>query len=80
MGRKNYQKKLRNAEEGVSKYSQNDDSIAARKAYNRRDGVIEPDEVVDDISPECLQELMSTFYSTQVAVSTRDRTSIEHNT
>jgi len=63
-----------------NKYSQNDDSIAARKAYNRRDGVIEPDEVVDDISPECLQELMRTFYSTQVAVSTRDRTSIEHTT
>ncbi len=32
------------------------------------------------ISPECLQELMRTVYSTQVAVSTRDRTSIEHTT
>ena len=61
-------------------YSQRDDSIAACKAYSRHDGLIEPDDIVDDISPECLNDLKRTFYTTQVVVSAQDRTIIEQLT
>lgn len=58
---------------------QNDNSIAACKAYARRDGNIELDEV-DDISPEHLDDLKKSFYATQVVVSAEDRENIEQCT
>ena len=33
-----------------SKYSRNDNSIAARNAYSRHDNGIEPDDIINDVS------------------------------
>ena len=43
-----------------------DNSIAARKAYSRHDGHIEPNENCPDISPEHLELLKNGFYTTKV--------------
>ena len=36
------------------KYARNGETIAARKAYNRHDGGVSPDDVDDDLSPQHL--------------------------
>ncbi len=45
-----------------SKYANVDDTSAARKSYNRRDGGTSPEEVVDDLSHEDLDELKSSYF------------------
>ena len=46
-----------------SKYAKLDaNSATARRAYNRHDDGISPEEVMDDVSPEHLEELKSTIF------------------
>ena len=63
-----------------SKYSKSDNSVAARKAYSKHDGEIEPDDNVQDISPEYLDKLKTSFYDTQVAITIEEREGIERKT
>ena len=63
-----------------SKYSKEDNSVSALKAYNRRDGGIEPEEVMEDISPETLEDLKTSFYSTKVTVTEEEAQNIAANT
>ena len=44
------------------------------------DGEIEPDDNIADISPEHLEELKSSFYDTQVAVTIAEQANIEQET
>ena len=60
-----------------SKYSQNDDSVAARKAYSRHDNGIEPDDVCDDVSPEHLTELKNAYYNSKVVVTKEEAEDLE---
>lgn len=62
-----------------SKYSQTDDTIAARRAYSRHDDTILPD-VTDDVSPEFLQELKMGYYQTKVVVTKDEAEKIERST
>ena len=39
-----------------SKYCRNDNSLAARRAYDRHDGNETPDNIVDDVAPHILEE------------------------
>ena len=64
----------------AGKYSKKDNSISARKAYSRHDGGIEPDDNIGDISPQSLDELKSSFYDTQVAITIEERENIEKKT
>ena len=52
-----------------SKYMRTDDTPAARRAYNRYDNGISPDEVTDDLPSEQLQQLCQDFYKTKVAIT-----------
>lgn len=63
-----------------AKYSQNDNSVAARKAYSRHDDLIEPDDIISDITPEELEAVKESFYATQVAASKEDIANIEECT
>ena len=63
-----------------SKYSKKDDSTAARRAYSRHDGGIGPDEVVDDITPEALEEEKGKFYREDVEVTDEEARRIEEKT
>lgn len=61
-------------------HSRTDNSIAARKAYSRLDNGIEPDDVVEDVLPEELDNLKNTYYTTHVTVTTEQADRIEHET
>jgi hypothetical protein len=63
-----------------SKYARLDDTHAARMAYSRHDGGITPDQVTEDISPESLEELKSSFYQTKVVITTEETQQIEEQT
>ena len=64
-----------------SKYAKIDDnSTAARKAYSRHDEGILPEEIIDDISPEELEELKSTFYQTKVVLTKEVACELEEQT
>jgi hypothetical protein len=63
-----------------SKYSQADNSSEARKAYTRHDKGMSPEEVTDDISPEYLEELKKSYYTTQVKVTKEAADDIEKRT
>ena len=64
-----------------SKYARIDDnSTAARKAYSRHDEGILPEEIIDDISPEELEELKITFYQTKVVLTKEVASEIEEQT
>ena len=63
-----------------SKYSRNNESSAARKAYSRHDRGIEPDDIADDVTPEYLEELKHGFYQTKVAVPLAEAHRIERST
>ncbi len=52
-----------------SKYSEVDNTLAARQAYAQHGDSISTEEVTADISPEYLTELKSSFYDTNVKVS-----------
>lgn len=64
-----------------TKYARtNDDTANARRAYNWRDGGVEPMDVVDDISKEYLGQLKETYYATNVVVSKEKAGKIEEET
>ena len=63
-----------------SKYFRSDNSIAVRKAYSRFDNDVEPDNITDDGSPECLDERKTTLYNTHVAVTTEQADNTERET
>ena len=63
-----------------SKYSRTDNSVAARTAYSRHDGDITPSEVTDDVSPQHLQELKDSFYSTKVRLTTEEAGKLQEET
>ena len=63
-----------------SKYSRNDNSVAARKAYSRHDDVIEPDEIVDNVLPQYLDELKQGFFATKVTATEEQANDIERDT
>lgn len=64
----------------MKKISKKDNSTQARQAYCRHDGGISPNEVIEDISPEHLDELKQSFYQTKVVVSPRNVSEIEKDT
>ena len=51
------------------KYTKLQDTPAVRRAYNRHDGGITPDDCGEDISQETLELLMSSFYETKVVTT-----------
>ena len=64
-----------------SKYATLDDnSAAARRAYSRHDDGILPEEILDDISPEELEALKSTFYETKVVFTSEAARELEQTT
>ena len=64
-----------------SKYAKLDDnSAAARRAYSRHDDGILPEEILDDISPEELEALKSTFYETKVVFTSEAARELEQTT
>ena len=63
-----------------SKYSKNDDSVAAQKAYSRHGNAIQPADITDDVSPEQLEDLKRNFYTTQIAVTKEQIEAIEQET
>lgn len=63
-----------------SKYSRNDNSIAARKAYSHHDYGIEPDDKINDVSPEYLEEMKTSFFNTRVTVTKEKSDDIERDT
>ncbi len=63
-----------------SKYARTEESTAARKAYNRHDGGICPDEVIDDISPESLEQLKLSYFEIKVSVTPEEAKEIERCT
>lgn len=62
------------------KYTRKDNSLAARKAYNRHDNKIEPDDMADDISPDILNEMKKSYYKTQIVVTKDEAIKIERAT
>ena len=63
-----------------SKYAPTDDTAAARSAYSRHDNGITPEEVVDDVTLEHLEQLKTSFYRTQVVVTKDEAMEIEAHT
>ena len=63
-----------------SKYHRNDNSLAARRAYDRHDGVETADTVVDDVTPQLLEETKKNFYEKNVVVTEFEATDIERKT
>lgn len=62
-----------------NKYSKTDNSVAARKAYSRHEG-IQPDEASEDISKEHLGELKDSFYKTKVVLTPEEAKDLEVQT
>lgn len=62
------------------KYSRVNNSVAARKAYNRHDNGVEPDDVTDDVSPELFDEMKQSYFEINVAVSKEEVVLIEAHT
>ncbi len=64
-----------------SKYAKlEDNSATARRAYSRHDDGILPEEVLDDISPEELEVLKSTFFETKVVLTCEAARELEQTT
>ena len=63
-----------------SKYAQTDDTAAAHSAYSRHDNGIMPEEVIDDVTPEHLEQLKTSFYLTKVVVTKEEAMEIEEQT
>ena len=62
-----------------NKYIRRDESSAARQAYSRHVNGITPDEVTQDISPESLEQLKTSYFENKVVV-TEDARKIERET
>ena len=60
--------------------AQTDNTAAARSAYSRHDNGITPEEVIDDVPPEYLEQLKTSFYSTKVFVTKDEAMEIEKQT
>ena len=63
-----------------SKYSHHDNSVAACRAYTRHDGLVEPEYIENDVLPEYLDQLKTSYYSAKVVVSTQEKDLIEEQT
>ena len=64
-----------------SKYTKlGDNSVAARRAYSRHDDGILPDEVMDNITPEELEEKKTQWFQTHVVLTTEAASEIEQQT
>lgn len=63
-----------------SKYQRIDDTPAARRAYNRYDEGISPDEVTDDIPLDQLKQLCEDFYRMKVITTEEQAKVIEYDT
>ena len=63
-----------------SKYSRTDNSLAAKRAYSCHEGDVLPEDVVDDVSQEHLQQLKDSYYSNKVKVTKQEMEDIEQNT
>lgn len=53
--------------------------LLPKRAYSQHDSEIQPDEITD-ISPECLNSLKESFYTTHVKVTQEEADGTEHNT
>jgi hypothetical protein len=62
-----------------NKYSKTDNSISARKAYSRHEG-IQPDEASEDISTEHLEDLKDSYYKTKVVLTPEEARDLEEQT
>ncbi len=63
-----------------SKYLRVDDTPAARKAYDRHDDGISPDDTTADVSPSQLQIMVESYYDRRVKVSEKRVEEIEAST
>lgn len=63
-----------------SKYTSTDDTTAARSAYSRHDDGISPEEVTDDVTPELLEQLKTSYYRTKVVATGDEAKAIETRT
>ena len=63
-----------------SKYTQLQDTPEARRAYSRHDGGITPDDITEDLSQESLDQLKSSFYETNVVITSEEANKIEQLT
>ncbi len=63
-----------------SKYLKLDDTPAARKAYDRHDDGISPDDTTADVSPAQLQIMVESYYERRVKVSEKRVKEIEGST
>ena len=63
-----------------SKYSHHDNSVAACRAYTRHDGLVEPEDIENDILLEYLDQLKMSYHSAKVVVSTQEKALIEEQT
>ena len=52
-----------------SKYLRMYNTASARKAYSRHDDGIVPDEISDDVPPDYLEAMKTSYYNTQVTVN-----------
>ena len=63
-----------------NKYARIDNSHQAKKAHVHQDDNVRPEEVVEDVSPEYLEELKMGYYETKVMVSEEEACAIERDT
>ena len=61
-----------------SKYARTgNETIAARKAYNRHDGGSCFDEIIDEVSPQVLEDCKKSFFQANVSVTQEEAQDIE---
>ena len=63
-----------------SKYARIDDTPAACRAYSRHDEGILPDEIIEDVTKEDLEQLKSSYYETKVVITEEEAQKIEQQT
>ncbi len=63
-----------------SKYSRNENPLAPRNAYSWHDDVIEPDDITNNVSPEYLDEMKNSFYTTRVKLTKEQADDTERDT
>lgn len=77
---------IRKAQEEVkskrrkSKYTKLHDTPAARRAYSRHDGGITPDDIMEDLAEESLDQLKCSFFETKVVITSEEAKVIEQKT
>ena len=78
-GKENHQRKLRKNRKKRKHAKSKDDSQSAKLAYSRRDGGVQPDDVMDDIPSEHLQRLKIEYYHAHVVVDEKTAHEIEQS-